>query len=60
MVTVYNTYDRYEKCVHKIGIQKPENKEPLDRPRCILDDIINVDLKGTREVVDVIHLGQNR
>lgn len=60
MVTVYDTCDRYEKCIHKIMIQKRENKEPLGRPRGILDDTINVDLKGTWEVVDVIHVGQNR
>jgi hypothetical protein len=47
MVIVYNTHDRYEKCMHKIVIQKPENKEPLGRPRCILDDTINVDIKRT-------------
>jgi hypothetical protein len=52
--------DRYEKFIHKIVIQKSENKEPLRRPRCILDDTINVDLKGTWEVVDGIVLGQNR
>jgi len=47
MVTVYNTCDGYEKCIHKIVIQRPENKEPLCRPRYILDATINVDLKGT-------------
>ena len=57
---MYNTCDGYEKCIRKIVIQKPENKEPLCRSRYIIDDTINVDLKGTWEVVDGIHLGQNR
>jgi len=52
--------DGYEKCIHKIVIQKIDNKEPLGRPRCILDVMINVDLTGTWEFVYGIHLGQNR
>lgn len=60
MVRAYNTCDRYEKCIHKIVIQKTDNKEPLGRPKCIFDVVINVDLTGTWESLDGIHLGQNR
>jgi len=41
-------------------IQKTDNKEPLGRPKCIFDVVINVDLTGTWESLDGIHLGQNR
>ena len=41
MARAYNTCDRNEKCIHKIVIKKTDNKEPLGRPRCILDVVIN-------------------
>jgi hypothetical protein len=46
---------RDEKCVHNV-VCKPEERRPLERPRCTLEDNINMDVKEVG--VDWIHLAQ--